>query len=128
MSPATPSTAAGLRVYSYGACSTCRKALAWLSQHGIAVEILDITTQPPSRQELEAALAQLGRKRLFNTSGQSYRTLGAAVVKAYSDTEAVAALAADGRLIKRPFLISADGSMLTGFQSQEWEALLLPQP
>jgi arsenate reductase len=50
--------------------------------------------------------------------------LGAAVVKALSDPEALQALAADGKLIKRPFLISAAGQISTGFNPQEWAGLL----
>ena len=115
------------RLYGYGPCSTCRKALAWLREHQIDAEILDITQQPPSAAELQAALQQLGRGRLFNTSGQSYRSLGAARVKAFSDAEALEALAADGRLIKRPFVVSPDGRVITGFKPQEWQELLAPQ-
>ena len=85
---------------------------------------LDITEQPPSINELEQALAQLGRKRLFNTSGQSYRALGAAAVQAMDDQAAIAALAADGKLIKRPLLIAANGRILTGFKEPEWLDLL----
>ena len=40
------------------------------------------------------------------------------------DDQALAALAADGRLIKRPFLVAADGRILTGFRPQEWQELL----
>ena len=112
------------RLYSYPACSTCRKALAWLKQQGLEADVLDITAQPPSLHELEASLQQLGRSRLFNTSGQSYRALGAAVVKALSDAEALQALAADGKLIKRPFLVSAAGRISPGFNPQEWATLL----
>jgi arsenate reductase len=114
----------GLRLYGYAACSTCRQAQAWLRQQGLAFDPIDITHQPPSPGELQAALAQLGRARLFNTSGQSYRALGAAAVKAMGDDEALAALAADGRLVKRPFLVVADGRVLTGFRPQEWQELL----
>ena len=124
MAPALPRP----RVYSYPTCSTCRKALSWLRERAIEVEVLDITRQPPSLAELADALDQLGRQRLFNTSGQSYRALGSAVVKAMSDAEALAALAADGKLIKRPFLRLSDGRTLTGFQLPEWQALLDPQP
>jgi arsenate reductase len=87
-------------------------------------ETLDITEQPPSPTELEQALAQLGRQRLFNTSGQSYRALGAAAVQALDDRAALGALAADGKLIKRPFLVTDDGRILTGFKEPEWAALL----
>lgn len=144
------------RLYSYSGCSTCRKALAWLRQRGLTVNsdaavvnaavtdgtatdpvmadvavdvaVIDIISQPPSLQELAEALVQLGRQRLFNTSGQRYRALGAATVRAYSDAQALEALAADGRLVKRPFLVSPAGTILTGFQPQEWEALFPPPP
>ena len=117
--------AATLQVYSYNRCSTCRKALAWLSERGIAHEVHDITLSPPSRDVLAAAQQCLGdRKLLFNTSGQSYRAMGAAVVKALSDDEALDALAADGKLIKRPF-VAVDGStFLTGFKPDLWESAL----
>ena len=76
---------------------------------------------PPSRDELVAAYACLGDlKLLFNTSGQSYRAFGSSVVKAMSDSEALAALAKDGKLIKRPFVKRSDGSFLVGFKPEVW--------
>jgi arsenate reductase len=112
------------RFYGYGPCGTCRKALAWLSERSIPVEIVDITTTPPGPDELRQALSQLGRGRLFNTSGQSYRALGAERVKAMNDDQALAALSEDGRLIKRPFLVTSGGSILTGFKDPEWSKIL----
>ena len=110
-----------LTVYSYSRCSTCRKALAWLEAEGIAHSVVDITSNPPSRDQIKAAVDQLGdRKPLFNTSGMSYRALGAAVVKAMSDDEALDALAADGRLIKRPFVQRSSGEVLIGFKADLW--------
>ncbi|MFM7268459.1 MAG: Spx/MgsR family RNA polymerase-binding regulatory protein [Cyanobium sp.] len=112
-------------VYSYASCGTCRKALAWLHERGIKAEVIDITREPPARALLEQALQELGdRRRLFNTSGQSYRALGAERVRAMADPEALEALAADGRLIKRPLLVTAEGRITTGFRPEEWQALL----
>jgi arsenate reductase len=112
------------RLYAYPACGTCRKANSWLRERGLTLETIDITHQPPSLEELETALAQLGRGRLLNTSGQSYRALGAAVVKAMDDSQLLSALAEDGRLVKRPFLISGQGRIVTGFRPEEWQELL----
>jgi len=71
------------RVFCYGACSTCRRALAWLSGRGIVPETIEITKTPPSLELLVQALNQLGdRRRLFNTSGKSYRELASERVKA----------------------------------------------
>ena len=119
-----------LRLYSYPACGTCRKALQWLAQQGFSVhpgslELVDITGTPPSPAELRQAMAAVGRKRLFNTSGQSYRALGSAAVAALDDDQAIAALAADGKLIKRPFAITAGGAALVGFKPEEWQAALV---
>ncbi len=118
-----------LRLFSYPKCGTCRKALKWLDQHGFSVgegtlELIDISLEPPALEEVRLAFNYLGRKRLFNTSGQSYRALGAAAVAALSDEEALEALAADGKLIKRPFAITASGTALVGFKPEEWQAAL----
>ena len=112
-----------MKLYSYPSCSTCRKAIAWLQSSATTFDLVDITVQPPSHEELARALEQLGRKRLLNTSGQSYRALGAAAVQAMDDPTLLQALAADGKLIKRPFLILDDGRILTGFQQAEWQAM-----
>jgi len=113
-----------LRLYSYSACSTCRKALSWLAQHGHGVEIIDITIHPPAGLELKLAFEQLGRKALLNTSGKRYRELGAATIAAMDDQQLLDVLASDGRLIKRPVLITDDQRVLTGFKLEAWEALL----
>ncbi len=108
-------------VYSYSRCSTCRKALTWLEDNEIPYETLDIVETPPSTEQLTMALNQLGAiKNLFNTSGKSYRELGAETVKAMNETEAIQALALDGKLIKRPFLIDSNKKILVGFKLDEW--------
>lgn len=113
--------ASSVLVYSYARCSTCRKALAWLKEHNISHELIDIIETPPSKKILREALEKLGsRKLLFNTSGLSYRALGSAAVKAMSDDEALDALAGDGKLIKRPFVIKGSGKVLVGFKPEVW--------
>jgi arsenate reductase len=119
-----------LRVYAYSRCSTCRKALSWLAQQGLSageqLDLIEITTHPPAKETLAQALAALGViKRLFNTSGQSYRALGAAAVAAMDEDDALQALAADGKLIKRPLVFTAKGEVLVGFKPDEWSAVLL---
>ena len=110
-----------LRVWSYSRCSTCRKALAWLEQQGLSFQVVDITEVPPSRDLLVQAATHFGtRSPLFNTSGLSYRALGSAVVKAMTDDQALDALAADGKLIKRPFVALPDGNFLVGFKQDQW--------
>ena len=100
--------------------------MAWLDANHLAYEVVDITITPPSKEELLRAFDRLSRRQLlFNTSGQSYRALGAEVVKAMSDDDALAALAADGRLIKRPFVALPSGDFLVGFKPEDWSQALL---
>jgi arsenate reductase len=106
-----------IKVYQYSKCSTCRKALAFLGKHGVAHESVDIVTHPPKKAELERALSVGGLplKKLFNTSGESYRAgrFGERLAT-MSEAEALAALAADGKLVKRPFILG-DDFVLVGF-------------
>ena len=114
----------GPTVYQYPKCSTCRKALAHLDARGVRYESVDIVLQPPSRAQLSAALRQSGLpiKRFFNTSGQSYREgkFGERLPE-MSEAQALDALAADGKLIKRP-LIVGKGFVLVGFDAEAYQA------
>lgn len=106
-----------VRAYHYPSCSTCRKALKWLASHEVQVELIDIVESPPSKAELREVLKTSGLplRKLFNTSGASYREGGfGAKLKTMSEAEALDALANDGKLIKRPMLLGM-GVALVGF-------------
>lgn len=114
----------GPTVYQYPKCSTCRRALAYLDSKGVQYESLDIVQQPPSKTQLAAAVKQSGLpiKRFFNTSGQSYRDgRFAERLPEMSDSQALDALAADGKLIKRPLLVGK-GFVLVGFDDAAYRA------
>ena len=117
-----------IRIFSYSACTTCKKALKWLDENQIDYQLIDIVQCPPDKDILSVAIKQLGnRKKVFNTSGLSYRNLGSKVVQSMSDDEAIQALASDGKLIKRPFLITDKGQILVGFKPDNWSDILLLQ-
>ena len=65
-----------LRVYEYGGCSTCRKALRFLNARKVPYVTHDITLNPPSMAELKEMLKYTGDlRKLFNTSGQVYKDM-----------------------------------------------------
>jgi arsenate reductase (glutaredoxin) len=118
--------AVALTIYQYPNCSTCKKALAWLEANKIAATSIDIVVSPPSKAELQRAqkLAGVPVKKMFNIAGASYRD-GDFKTKLpdMTDAQAFAALAADGKLIKRP-LVVGDGIALVGFDEAAWKAAL----
>ena len=116
-----------LTLYHYPACSTCRNARKWLKSSGIETALVHIVESPPSATQLETFILNSGlpAKRFFNTSGRSYREGGwKARVADLSVKEAAAALANDGKLIKRPLLVS-DETVLVGFKDEVWHQALL---
>ena len=110
-------------MYSYKGCDSCRKALQWLGGQGIAFENLPIRETPPSVEELESMLGfyQGELKKLFNVSGQDYRSLGMKDrLPTMSQEAAIRLLSENGNLIKRPFAIAKDAGRV-GFKPAEWE-------
>ncbi|OUN05834.1 ArsC family transcriptional regulator [Flavonifractor sp. An92] len=110
----------------YPKCSTCKKAQAWLDDHGISYDLRDIKEQNPSLEELKEWHGRSGLplKRFFNTSGLQYRALELKdKLPGMSEEERFALLATDGMLVKRPMLI-ADGFVLVGFKAADWAAAL----
>ena len=115
-----------LTIYSLASCDSCRAALKWLRAHDVAFTERAIRETPPSLAELRTMLRAHGgeRRRLCNTSGRDYREqkLGEKL-PAMSDDEALALLAGNGNLVKRPFLIG-DGVALVGFDEAAWAKAL----
>jgi arsenate reductase len=113
-------------IYTYVNCDTCRRAVKWLRAQGIAFDERPIRETPPSPAELRAMLAAGNGelRRLFNTSGRDYREqkLGERL-PGMSEAEAIALLAGNGNLVKRPFLLGG-GVALVGFDEKTWAAAL----
>ena len=116
-----------LKLYTYQKCSTCRDAVSWLRERGIAFTGIPIRETPPPVSELEAMLKARGNlAKICNTSGMDYRALGLAEkIPGMTRDAVLALLSGNGNLIKRPFVIDQErGIFLTGFRKPEWQAAL----
>jgi arsenate reductase len=115
-----------IKVYQYPKCSTCRKALKWLHERGVDHTATDLVASPPSAATLRDLHARSGLPiaRFFNTSGESYRAGGfKARLGSMSERDALAALAGDGKLIKRP-IVDTGSAVLVGFDEAAYAASL----
>lgn len=112
----------------YPRCSTCRRARAWLDEHGVAYEDRHIVEQNPTAEELRTWIATSGlpMRRFFNTSGMRYRELGMKdrFAAGISEDECIDLLSADGMLVKRPIVVG-EGFVLVGFREAAWAERLL---
>ncbi len=108
-------------VLSYAGCGTCKKALRWFADQGIAVDVRPIVDAPPSADELGEWIPKSKRpvRKWLNTSGQSYRAIGKQKVDAAKDEEIVRWLTQDGKLVKRPVVVTSK-LVLVGFDEDAY--------
>ena len=113
-------------VYHYAGCSTCKKALKWLADRDVAVTTIDLVAAPPSVKTLKDLWQRSNQpiSKLFNVSGMSYRDGGFKDrLPGMTDADKLAALAADGKLVKRPIFDlgpERGKTVLIGFAEAAW--------
>ena len=99
----------------YPKCSTCQKAKKWLQENSVEFTERDIVKDNPSEAEL---------KKFFNTSGILYREMELKdKLPTMTEDEMLKLLATDGKLVKRPMIVTKD-VVLNGFKEEEWKELL----
>ena len=112
----------------YPPCSTCQKTRKWLDSHKIPYTARHIKENNPTYEELKVwyAMSGLPLKKFFNTSGLVYKSLNLKdKLPTMSEEEQLQLLAADGMLVKRPLIVTENGTVFTGFREKEWETALL---
>lgn len=112
-----------LKVYEYKNCGTCKKALKFLEAEGVDFKAIPIRDTPPKKTELKKMLGYMDGqiKKLFNTSGQDYRSMGIKdKIADMSEKEAIDLLSQNGNLVKRPFVLG-DNWGIVGFKEDAWK-------
>lgn len=114
-------------VMQYPKCTTCKKALKWLDNHGITYESRDIKENNPTAEELKDWYQRSGMPltKFFNTHGTLYREMQLKTkLPTMSEEDMIQLLATDGMLVKRPLVI-LDDQVLIGFNEKTWSETLL---
>ena len=112
--------------FCYPKCSTCQKAKKWLQENSVEFTERDIVKDNPSEAELKKFLKKSKKelKKFFNTSGILYREMELkAKLPTMTEDEMLKLLATDGKLVKRPMIVTKD-VVLNGFKEEEWKELL----
>ena len=109
----------------YPACGTCRKAKKWLEENGVPFNNRLIVEENPTKEELRVWIPKSGLpiRKFFNTSGVIYKEMKLKdKLPAMSEEEQLELLAGNGKLVKRPLMVSED-TVLVGFKPEEWEKI-----
>jgi len=107
-------------LYGIRNCDTMKKAWTWLDAHGVAYAFHDYRKEGVSPDKLRAWAAQVGWQTLLNRAGTTFRKLPEADRADLDEAKAIALMAAQPAMIKRPVLESA-GPLLVGFKPAAYE-------
>ena len=112
--------------FCYPKCSTCQKAKKWLEENSVEFIERDIVKNNPTEAELKKFYKKSKKelKKFFNTSGILYREMELKdKLPKMTEEEMLKLLATDGKLVKRPMIVTKD-FVLNGFKEEEWKELL----
>ncbi|GEO25674.1 arsenate reductase [Alicyclobacillus acidoterrestris] len=112
-------------LYGYRRCSTCRDALKTLQESGAQVEFHDIVDMPPSEEMIRTWMDKSGRpiEDFVNTRGIVYRERDLKNAK-FTEDEWVRELSQDGKLLKRPILVT-DQEVFVGYHEGAYRRIAL---
>ena len=108
-------------LYGIRNCDTMKKAWTWLDQHGVAYAFHDYKRQGVAPEKLRAWAREVGWEVLLNRAGTTFKALPDADKQGLTEAKAIALMAAQPSIIKRPVLEGA-GALMVGFRPDAYEA------
>ena len=107
--------AASITIYGIKNCDTMKKARSWLDERKVAYDFHDYKVAGIERKQLENWARDVGWETLLNRAGTTFRKLPDAEKDNLTEKKAIALMAAQPSMIKRPVL-DVGGRLLVGFK------------
>ena len=115
-----------IHLYGIPNCDTVKKARAWLSEQGVDAVFHDFKKEGVPRDLLPGWLKAVGRDKLINRAGPTWRKLDEAVkASVVDDASATVVMLENSSTIKRPVVVWADGLVTVGFKPELFAERLL---
>jgi arsenate reductase (glutaredoxin) len=111
--------AKNVTIYGIKNCDTMKKARAWLDKHGVAYTFHDYKSAGIERGALEAWARAVGWETLLNRSGRTFRALPPPDQQGLGESKAIALMAAQPSMIKRPVL-DVGGKLIVGYKPEQY--------
>ena len=109
-------------LYGIKACDTMKKARDWLEGRGVRYIFHDYKIQGIEPAVLEAWAGTVGWEALLNRSGATFRKLPDEDKQGLDQAKAIALMAAQPSMIKRPVL-DVEGALTVGFGPDRYAAV-----
>ena len=109
-------------IYGIKNCDTMKKARAWLDKRGVEYAFHDYKTEGIAKSRLEEWSMKAGWEVLLNRAGTTFKKLPDSDKENVTEKKAIALMAAQPSMIKRPMLYMA-GKLTVGFKPEVYEKL-----
>ncbi|WP_426434245.1 ArsC family reductase [Bradyrhizobium genosp. P] len=93
-----------ITIYGIKNCDTMKKARAWLDDHGVAYDFHDYKASGIAKDKLKQWSGEVGWETLLNRAGTTFRKLPDGDKEALNERKALALMADQPSMIKRPVL------------------------
>ncbi len=108
-----------IKAFGIRNCDTMKKAMTWLTDHGIAYEFIDYKKAGVAESHLPDWAARAGWQKLLNTRGLMWKKLSEAERADVDEAKALQLMAQYPALIKRPVLDTGT-KLLVGFTPETY--------
>lgn len=112
-----------VRLYGIKNCDTMKKALNWVTEHGIEYEFHDYKKDGIDRAKLVEWCKIVGWKSLINVKGTTWKGLTPEQQQVTAQGQAVALMLEHPSVIRRP-VVEANGQLLLGFDPTMFESFV----
>jgi arsenate reductase len=112
--------ARSITIYGIKNCDTMKKARTWLDANGVAYRFHDYKTAGIAPETLQGWAKKAGWETLLNRAGTTFKKLPDQDKEGVTEKKALALMAAQPSMIKRPVL-DIDGELLVGFKAEQYE-------
>ena len=114
--------AKAVTIYGIKNCDTMKKARAGLDTHKVAYSFHDYKAEGIASAKLAVWAKAVGWELLLNRAGTTFRKLPEKDRAGITEKKALALMAAQPSMIKRPVL-DIDGALLVGFKPEQYEKM-----
>ncbi len=108
-----------IKVFGIKNCDTMKKAMNWLSEHGVAYEFIDYKKAGVAESNLPDWSRRAGWEKLLNTRGLMWKKLSDEERANVNEQKALLLMAQYPALIKRPVL-DTGSKLIVGFTPENY--------
>ncbi|OFW99723.1 MAG: arsenate reductase [Alphaproteobacteria bacterium RIFCSPHIGHO2_12_FULL_63_12] len=112
-----------MKVYGLKNCDTCRKVRKELDAAKVAYDFHDVREEGVTKAQISRWAKKAGWEAMLNKSSTTWRALPDADKAGLTEAKAVALMAANPALIKRPLITRGDTEVYVGWTSDVAEAV-----